>query len=112
MTKRILYPSCRLLKHVRIDRQFGRFALIVALLNSNVLAENGITLHADNCVACHAAMTGGEGTVLYTREDHAVKNFDELGKQVNRCQSSLGLNWSKGQIESVQQYLNSTFYNY
>lgn len=75
-------------------------------------AEDGAALHEENCIACHAAMTGGEGSVLYTRADRAVKSSDALTKQVNRCQSSLGLAWSNATINSVQQYLNQSFYKF
>jgi mono/diheme cytochrome c family protein len=81
-------------------------------IQHTVNAEDGSSLHAENCIACHASMTGGDGSVLYTREDHSVKSVDDLRKQVNRCQSSLGLNWSDEQISSVQQYLNTSFYKF
>jgi hypothetical protein len=86
--------------------------LLSAFLLQTAAAEDGAALHEENCIACHAAMTGGEGTVLYTRDDHAVKSSDALTKQVNRCQSSLGLGWSNAQINSVQQYLNQSFYKF
>jgi len=38
--------------------------------------------------------------------------LDALTKQVNRCQSSLGLDWSNENITAVQQYLNATFYKF
>jgi len=92
--------------------------LVICLLLANAMflvsahAQDGSTLHAENCIACHAAMTGGDGSVLYTRDDRVVKSSDALSKQVNRCQSSLDLNWSNGQIDSVQQYLNTLFYQF
>lgn len=75
-------------------------------------AQDGATLHEKNCIACHSAMTGGEGSVLYTRDDRSVKSQDALTKQVNRCQSSLGLGWTDAQISSVQEYLNRSFYKF
>lgn len=75
-------------------------------------SQLGNNLHQENCIACHAAMTGGDGSVLYTRKDHRVTSKDSLAKQIYRCQSSLGLNWSAEQQGHVQQYLNESFYNY
>ncbi len=75
-------------------------------------AQSGKNLHQENCIACHAAMTGGDGSVLYTRKDHRATSKETLAKQVNRCQSSLGLNWSTTQQQDVQQFLNDMFYNY
>ncbi len=76
------------------------------------LAENGSLLHEENCIACHAAMTGGDGSVLYTRKNRNVTSSEALTKQVNRCQSSLELNWSEQQINTVQSYLNKMYYNF
>jgi hypothetical protein len=75
-------------------------------------SQLGKNLHQENCISCHAAMTGGDGSVLYTRKDHKVTNVDSLDKQVHRCQSSLGLNWTTTQSQNVQQYLNDSFYHY
>lgn len=86
--------------------------LLSSIFLQTAAAQDGAALHEKNCIACHAAMTGGEGSVLYTRDDRVVKTSDALTKQVNRCQSSLGLGWSNTQIDSVQQYLNQSFYNF
>ncbi len=76
------------------------------------LAEDGALLHQENCIACHAAMTGGEGSVLYTRKDHKVTSLEALTKQITRCQSSLELNWTPKQISAVHEYLNTSFYKF
>lgn len=86
--------------------------LLILVAISSAHAQDGAALHENNCIACHAAMTGGEGSVLYTRDDRAVKSSEALTKQVDRCQTSLGLGWSKTQIGSVQQYLNRSFYKF
>ena len=75
-------------------------------------AEDGSQLHQNNCIACHAAMTGGDGTVLYTRKNRMVTSIDSLHKQVHRCQSSLGLNWSATQKANVAQFLNESYYKF
>ncbi len=121
MKENILYP-CRDAYRCSNHKQGRHFALkrliysLFVIVNIVVLpslsAQDGAALYAENCVACHAAMTGGDGSVLYTRDDRSVKSSDALHKQVNRCQSSLGLNWSNAQINSVQQYLNNSFYKF
>ena len=113
MIKKILYPSRDLSRP--FTSYSGTIVLAVWISLSQVElahAEEGATLHAENCIACHAAMTGGEGSVLYTREDRVVKSLDALTKQVNRCQSSLGLDWSNEKITAVQKFLNATFYKF
>ncbi len=113
MNKNILYPSRGQKRYLAYK---AIFIIQVLLINMTILlpihAQDGSTLHAENCIACHSAMTGGEGTVLYTRDDRNVTSLDQLSKQVNRCQSSLGLNWSADQISSVQKYLNQSFYQF
>jgi hypothetical protein len=91
------------------------FALLILLSGvflQTAAAQDDAALHEENCIACHSAMTGGEGSVLYTRDDRVVTSSDALTKQVNRCQSSLELGWSKTQIDSMQQYLNQSFYKF
>lgn len=90
-------------------------ALLFCFFTSRLSAADlqlGSKLHQDNCIACHTAMTGGDGSVLYTRENRRVTSLDSLAKQVNRCQSSLGLNWSTDQRQNVQHYLNEKYYNF
>ena len=113
MIKIILYPS-----RDPVHELASKVGVISLFIWVNVTflqtahAQDGKALHQENCIACHAAMTGGEGSVLYTRDDRGVKSLDALSKQVDRCQSSLGLNWSNDHISSVQQYLNELFYKF
>jgi cytochrome c2 len=113
MNENILYPSRNSLRKLA-NKTFAisLFICVSATILQTTYAEDGAALHQENCIACHAAMTGGDGSVLYTRDDHAVKSSGALSKQVDRCQSSLGLAWSKDQIGAVQQYLNSSFYQF
>ena len=93
--------------------QFPLFALLLFICATQLaFAENGSALHEENCIACHAAMTGGDGSVLYTRKNRNVTSSAALTKQVNRCQSSLELNWSEQQINTVHSYLNKMYYNF
>lgn len=95
--------------------KISTLSTVMLFFTTSVVAadiEAGKALHQQNCISCHAAMTGGDGTVLYTRTDRRVSSLDSLQKQVNRCQSSLELNWSTQQLEDVHQYLNANFYNF
>lgn len=95
---------------------FIKIILILSLFFPLVYADEGAIkgekLHQDNCIACHAAMTGGDGSVLYTRKDRRVTTHELLSKQINRCQTSLGLNWTSDEIGHVQHYLNVNFYKF
>ena len=116
MTEKILHQSYISGLSILSDIKRSLPSAMLIWLSANFLvtaqAQDVATLHENNCIACHAAMTGGDGSVLYTRDDRVVESKDDLGKQVNRCQTSLGLDWSNDQIGAVQQYLNQTFYKF
>ena len=73
---------------------------------------DGATLHRENCIACHAGMTDGDGSLLYTRKDHRVTSFSSLETQVRRCENNLGLTWFDEQVFAVRDYLNENYYKY
>jgi hypothetical protein len=113
MMKIILYPPRDRIRYLATKIiVVSLFFMANAIFLVAAHAQDGSTLHSENCIACHAAMTGGDGSVLYTRNDRSVKSSDALSKQVDRCQSSLDLNWSNDQIGSVHQYLNTLFYQF
>ncbi|MGD8785256.1 MAG: cytochrome c [Thioalkalispiraceae bacterium] len=74
--------------------------------------EKGRELHQENCISCHQAKMGGDGSAIYTREDRRIESFAALDKQVRRCKTSLGVPWPEHQIDDVITYLNETFYKF
>ncbi len=72
----------------------------------------GQRLHETNCLACHAAMVGGDGSALYTRAERRVSTLGELRRQVNRCKENLGLTWFDDEVEDVVQYLSGHYYQF
>jgi mono/diheme cytochrome c family protein len=66
---------------------------------------SGQALHDKNCRSCHDAK-------VYTRDNRRVKSPEGLHTQVQRCEKSLGLNWSEKQVNNVAAYLNSNFYHF
>lgn len=91
------------------------FGLYIFVTITTLHAEDnhhGSELHSKHCVGCHSAMTGGDGTVLYTRHSRTVGSLDELESRVQYCQSSLELNWTSSQNLSVKQYLNQSYYKF
>jgi len=74
--------------------------------------ERGKALHDENCISCHAAQLGGDGTGIYTRENRKMESYPALDKQVRRCRDSLGMPWPEEQIIDVITYLNQNFYHY
>lgn len=72
----------------------------------------GEQLHDAHCTACHIGMTGGDGSLLYTRKDRRVNSLSALETQVRRCENSQGLQWFDDQVEDVVVYLNQTYYKF
>lgn len=65
-----------------------------------------------NCIACHAARFGGDGSKIYTREDRRVKSAKGLVAQIRTCNTNLGLNWFEDEELHVARYLNDTYYKF
>lgn len=87
------------------------FWFLISTLNADD-TRYGSELHSENCINCHASMTGGDGSVLYTRKNRNVISIDALADRIHYCQSSLELNWSEDQQQAVKLYLNKSYYNF
>ena len=87
--------------------------LLPLILTTHIaLADEGQALHQSQCVECHSRMTGGEGTVIYKRDDRIAKNLDELKQRVTHCSKGSNTGWSDIEISAVTDYLNNQFYHY
>ena len=75
-------------------------------------AARGKQLHDKTCVGCHRNMTGGDGSVLYTRSQRRVHNLAQLESQVRRCETNLNLKWFDDDILDVVEYLNQQYYKF
>ncbi len=75
-------------------------------------AHDGQTLHESKCIECHSRMTGGDGHVIYIRDDRIVKNISELTSRVSHCAKGANTGWNADQIKAVTTYLNEKHYNY
>jgi hypothetical protein len=65
-----------------------------------------------NCISCHASSFGGDGSGIYTREDHRVKTAKGLIQQIRTCNTNLGLKWFEDEELHVASYLNQTYYKF
>ncbi len=75
-------------------------------------AARGKQLHDKTCVGCHRNMTGGDGSVLYTRSQRRVHDLAQLESQVRRCETNLNLKWFEDDILDVTEYLNRQYYHF
>lgn len=75
-------------------------------------AKVGRQMVEKHCIACHAANFGGDGSAIYTRADHRVKNAPGLIAQIRACNTNLGLKWFEDEEMHVASYLNKTYYKF
>ncbi|EGV16943.1 c-type cytochrome [Thiocapsa marina] len=68
-------------------------------------SENAESLYEENCLSCH-------GSEIYTRDGRMVTSPDGLERQVQRCETALGLRWFDEDIKDVAAYLNHHFYQF
>jgi len=65
-----------------------------------------------NCISCHAAKYGADGSAIYTREDRKVNSSSQLLAQIRNCNTMLGLKWFEDEELHVARYLNQTYYKF
>ncbi|MDP6313052.1 MAG: cytochrome c [Arenicellales bacterium] len=82
----------------------------VALLPGE--ADDGKPLHDSRCTSCHDSMFGGNGNIVYTREDRRVKTIEGLMGQVDFCNEQIGAGLNDHELEDIVAYLNEAFYQF
>ncbi|MDW3094988.1 MAG: cytochrome c [Gammaproteobacteria bacterium] len=85
---------------------------LLILISLTAHAQDGQALHQSECIECHSRMTGGDGHVIYSRDDRIVKNISELSTRVTHCSNGANTGWNANQIDAVTKYLNERYYNY
>lgn len=79
--------------------------LMLGSLSLQADSGEGKILHDQSCMKCH-------DTSVYSRTDKRIKSLDTLQAQVSRCTKPAGAEWSKEEVSSVVNYLNTEFYHY
>jgi hypothetical protein len=75
-------------------------------------ASLGKAMVEKNCISCHAAKYGGDGSAIYTRDNRKVINASQLLTQIRNCNTMLGLKWFEDEELHVANYLNQTYYKF
>lgn len=101
----MLKPSCFLL-----------LALLAGTAQAQPFAKGdpkiGEALVKENCISCHAAKYGGDGSGIYTREDRIVNSPSELVARIRTCNTMLGTKWFEDEELNVASYLNKDYYKF
>lgn len=96
---------------------FFVIGLCASQVSANPLFEQadsklGKSLHAKNCISCHASSFGGDGSGIYTREHTKVKTAKGLVAQVRNCNTMIGLKWFDDEELNVAAFLNQDYYHF
>jgi cytochrome c2 len=75
-------------------------------------AKTGKAMVEKNCIECHTAKYGGDGSAIYTRENRKVNTASQLITQIRNCNTMLGLKWFEDEELHVANYLNQTYYKF
>lgn len=90
-------------------------SLILAITGFSPITAQAIdaeTLHNASCVECHSRMTGGDGSLLYSREERLIHDQTALLARVSRCAIGAQSGWSDTEIKAVTHYLDEQFYHF
>jgi mono/diheme cytochrome c family protein len=74
--------------------------------------KKGEQLVNSQCISCHAARFGNNGSEIYTRPDRRVTSLAGLQKQVIRCRDNLKLTWFDEDVDDVVAFLNARYYKF
>lgn len=75
-------------------------------------AKLGKAMVEKNCISCHAAKYGDDGSAIYTRDNRKVNSASQLLTQIRNCNTMLGLKWFEDEELHVANYLNQTYYKF
>ena len=75
-------------------------------------SKQGKAMHEKQCVECHIAKFGGDGSRIYTRADRRVKNASALAQQITACNAMLGANLFPEDELHLAAYLNGQYYKF
>lgn len=89
--------------------------LLISLSYSPYLqadSDDAAELHRSHCIGCHSRMTGGDGSLIYKRDDRIVQNKQELRQRVTHCSEGAKTNWNDSEITAVTDFLNEVIYQF
>lgn len=95
---------------------FMALTLICNLAQADPFAQGdpaiGKAMVEKNCIACHAAKYGGDGSGIYTRKNRIVTNAPGLLARIRTCNTMLGMKWFEDEELHVASYLNQNYYKF
>lgn len=96
--------------------KLATFVSLLALCGGSALAapdiKLGKTLHDKQCTSCHVKQFGGDGSKMYTRADHKIKDVAGLKQRVAGCSAQTGAKWFPEDEAAVAAYLAQQYYKF
>lgn len=90
--------------------------LLVAMFAAQALAAGdavaGRKLHDQQCIACHTAQFGGDGSQVYLRADRKVRSPESLKQRIAVCNTFAKAGWFPDEEEHVAAYLAQRYYKF
>ena len=74
--------------------------------------DNGAKLQTEKCSSCHIAEFGGDGTMMYSREDRKIKTVEGLMLRVAVCNENVNAGMSEDEVNDVIIFLNENYYKF
>jgi mono/diheme cytochrome c family protein len=75
-------------------------------------AKAGQQLHDRQCIACHVAQFGGDGSRVYLRPERKVKSMEGLRQRIAVCNTFAKAGWFPDEEEQVTAYLAQRYYKF
>jgi mono/diheme cytochrome c family protein len=75
-------------------------------------AAHGRELDQKSCAGCHSGRFGGDGSAVYTRADHKIKDASALAQRISGCNAKTGAGLFPEDEADIGAYLNQTYYHF
>jgi mono/diheme cytochrome c family protein len=74
--------------------------------------NQGKRLHDKQCTSCHAERYGGDGSGIYLRPDHLIRNRAALDQRVATCNAMTNAGLLPEDEENIAAYLARRYYKF
>ena len=93
-------------------RVFVLFGALALFDLKDVQAFDAGSVHQEHCTACHARVTGGDGTLLYRGTEGLVGDAEQLLARVDHCRKGAKFDWTKEHVAAMRDFLDERYYGF
>ncbi len=110
-------PTSHSTETIKMKKYF--FLLLLAATTAHAApfadgnAANGKILFAKyECSSCHQGKMGGDGSAIFTRPDHMVRDASALIPRIKFCSGVVGAKLTAQEEQDLAAHLNQTYYHF